>query len=111
MNFEYLYITKKINMGLKKKYKKEVLKSLKHLNSSEHKLLETMTQLMLLKEMKENGIVLQKGDTFSFDDDIFDYSPDKTVRKIAKLRRRIQKTMLDLVENNELKDEEIKFLA
>ncbi len=98
-------------MGLKKKYKKEVLNSLKLLNTTEHQLLETMTQLMLMKEMKENGITLKKGDTFSFEDDIFDYSPDKTVRKIAKLRRKIQQTMLDIVENNELKDEEIKFLA
>lgn len=40
-------------MGAKKKYKKEILKTLKELSFIEHSLLESMTNLMLLKEMKK----------------------------------------------------------
>lgn len=94
-----------------KKYKKQVLKSLEDLAKTEHVLLETMTNLMLLKELKENKIEFKKGDTFSFEDSIFDYSEDKNVRRIAKLRKRILKTMQKLVENGDFKDKEIEFLA
>ena len=41
-------------MKTKKKYKKQVLKSLKNLAKVEYDLLESMTNLMLLKEFKEN---------------------------------------------------------
>ena len=44
-----------IIMG-KKKYKKQLLKSLKSLGKSEHLLLESMTNLMLLGELKKNNI-------------------------------------------------------
>ena len=40
----------------KKKYKKQLLKSLKSLGKSEHLLLESMTNLMLLGELKKNNI-------------------------------------------------------
>lgn len=95
----------------KKKYKKQLLKSLKFLESSEHRMLETMTNLMLLKEMRKQNIEFAAGDTFSFSDDIFDYSTDKNIRKIAKLRKNMQKTMQKIVDDNKFKDKEIKFLA
>lgn len=95
----------------KKKYKKQLLKSLKNLAFSEHHLLETMTNLMLLKEMKKNKITFQNGDTFSFEDNIFDYSEDKNIRKIAKLRKKMLKTMNKLVQKNSFKDKELEFLA
>lgn len=95
----------------KKKYKKQLLKSLKFLESSEHRILETMTNLMLLKEMRKQNIEFAEGDTFSFRDDIFDYSTDKNIRKMAKLRKAIQKTMQKIVDGNKFKDKEIKFLA
>ena len=98
-------------MKSKKKYKKELLKSLKHLEAAESASLRVMTNLMLLKEMKENNIKFKKGDVFSFEDDIFDYSEDKNVRKIAKLRKKMLKTMQKLVENTDFKDKEIEFLA
>lgn len=98
-------------MKTKKKYKKQVLKSLKELAKTEYNLLETMTNLMLLKEFKENKIEFKKGDTFSFEDNIFDYSEDKNIRKMAKLRKKIMKTMQFLVENSDFKDKEIEFLA
>ncbi|MBW8359971.1 MAG: hypothetical protein K0M63_09265 [Weeksellaceae bacterium] len=98
-------------MKNKKKYKKEVLKSLKGLAFIEHELLESMTNLMLLKELKNNDITFEKGDTFSFEDNIFDYSPDKNIRKMAKLRRKMVKTMGKLVEKNNFTDKEIEFLA
>ncbi|QOW10506.1 hypothetical protein Q73A0000_09060 [Kaistella flava (ex Peng et al. 2021)] len=94
-----------------KKYKKQVLKSLEELAKTEHVLLETMTNLMLLKELKDNQIEFKKGDTFSFEDNIFDYSDDKNVRRIAKLRKKIMKAMQKLVENSDFKDKEIEFLA
>ena len=94
-----------------KKYEKQVLKSLEELAKTVHVLLETMTNLMLLKELKESKIEFKKGDTFSFEDSIFDYSEDKNVRRIAKLRKRILKTMQKLVENGDFKDKEIEFLA
>ena len=59
-------------MKSKKKYKKELLKSLKHLEAAESASLRVMTNLMLLKEMKENNIKFKKGDVFSFEDDIFE---------------------------------------
>lgn len=95
----------------KKKYKKQLLKSLKFLESSEHRMLETMTNLMLLKEMRKQNIEFAEGDTFSFRDDIFDYSTDKNIRKMAKLRKAMQKTMQKIVDGNKFKDKEIKFLA
>lgn len=95
----------------KKKYKKQLLKSLKNLAFSEHHLLETMMNLMLLKEMKKNNITFQNGDTFSFEDNIFDYSEDKNIRKIAKLRKKMLKTMNKLVQKNSFKDKELEFLA
>lgn len=98
-------------MNPKKKYKKQILKALKELAITENVLLETMTNLMLLKELKENNISFKKGDTFSFEDTIFDYSEDKNVRRMAKLRKKMLKTMLKLVDNNNFKDKEIEFLA
>jgi hypothetical protein len=49
----------------KKKYKKQLLKSLKSLGKSEHLLLESMTNLMLLGELKKNNIEFKDGDTFT----------------------------------------------
>ena len=98
-------------MKAKKKYKKQNLKSLKELAIAENTLLESMTNLMLLKELKENNISFKKGDTFSFEDNIFDYSEDKNIRRMAKLRSKMLKTMLKLVDKNKLKDKEIEFLA
>ena len=98
-------------MKAKKKYKKQILKSLKELAIAENPLLESMTNLMLLKELKENNISFKKGDTFSFEDNIFDYSEDKNIRRMAKLRSKMLKTMLKLVDKNKLKDKEIEFLA
>ncbi len=98
-------------MKAKKKYKKEVLKSLKLLAKTEYDLLENMTNLMLLKELKESKIEFKEGDTFSFEDNIFDYSEDDNIRNLAKLRKRILSTMQDLVENSDFKDKEIEFLA
>lgn len=98
-------------MKAKKKYKKEILNTLKEMASAEHSMLETMTNLMLLKEMKENNISFKEGDTFSFEDNIFDYSEDKNIRRLAKLRKKMLKTMNKLVENSDFKDKEIEFLA
>ena len=98
-------------MKPQKKYKKQILKSLKELAIAENTLLETMTNLMLLKELKENNITFKKGDTFSFEDNIFDYSEDKNIRRMAKLRKKMLKTMNKLVENSDFKDKEIEFLA
>ena len=98
-------------MKTKKKYKKQVLKSLKKLAQSEYDLLETMTNLMLLKEFKDNKIKFKKGDTFSFEDNIFDYSEDENIRNMAKLRKRIINSMNELVENSNFKDKEIEFLS
>ncbi len=98
-------------MKSKKKYKKELLKSLKHLEAAESASLRVMTNLMLLKEMKDHNIKFKKGDVFSFEDDIFDYSEDKNIRILAKLRRKTMKAMQNLVENNQFKDKELKFLA
>lgn len=98
-------------MKSKKKYKKELLKSLKNLEAAESATLRVMTNLMLLKEMKENNIKFKKGDVFSFEDDIFDYSEDKNVRILAKLRKKTMNAMQKLVENNSFKDKELKFLA
>lgn len=95
----------------KKKYKKQLLKSLKFLESSEHRMLETMTNLMLLKEMRKQNIEFSDGDTFSFRDDIFDYSTDKNIRKMAKLRKNMMKTMQKIVDGNKFKDKDIRFLA
>ncbi|WP_374445553.1 hypothetical protein [Epilithonimonas sp.] len=98
-------------MKSKKKYKKELLKSLKNLEASEHAALETMTNLMLLKELKKNNIEFKKGDAFSFKDNIFDYSEDKNIRLLAKLRKKTLKVMQKLVVRNQFKDKELKFLA
>lgn len=98
-------------MKTKKKYKKQVLKSLKKLAKMEYDLLETMTNLMLLKEFKDNKIEFKEGDTFSFEDNIFDYSEDENIRNLAKLRKKIMLSMQDLVENGNFKDKEIEFLA
>lgn len=98
-------------MKAKKKYRKQLLKSLKNLAYSEHALLETMTNLMLLKEMKNHDITFKAGDTFSFEDSIFRYSSDKNVRKMAKLRDKMLKTMNKIVEKGRFKDREIEFLA
>ncbi len=98
-------------MKSKKKYKKELLKSLKNLEAAESATLKVMTNLMLLKEMKDNNIKFKKGDVFSFEDDIFDYSEDKNVRILAKLRKKTMNVMQKLVENNSFKDKELKFLA
>ncbi|WP_332018658.1 hypothetical protein [Kaistella sp.] len=98
-------------MKAKKKYKKQILNSLKDMAQAEYSMLETMTNLMLLKEMKERNISFRKGDTFSFEDNIFDYSEDKNIRRIAKLRKKMLKTMNKLVEKGNFKDKEIEFLA
>lgn len=98
-------------MKAKKKYKKELLKSLKNLEASEHTVLETMTNLMLLKELKKNNISFKKGDAFSFKDSIFNYSEDKNIRILAKLRKKTLKVMNKLVVKNDFKDKELKFLA
>ena len=98
-------------MKAKKKYKKQILNSLKDMANAEYSMLETMTNLMLLKEMKERNISFKKGDTFSFEDNIFDYSEDKNIRRIAKLRKKMLKTMNKLVEKGNFKDKEIEFLA
>ena len=98
-------------MKTKKKYKKQVLKSLKKLAKTEYDILETMTNLMLLKEFKDNKIEFKEGDTFSFEDNIFDYSEDDNIRNLAKLRKRIMASMQELVENSDFKDKEIEFLA
>lgn len=95
----------------KKKYKKELLKALEVMGKTEHKMLETMTQMMFLMELKKNKIELKKGDTVSFKDNIFDYSDDKNIRKIAKLRKSMLKTMKKIVEKNNFKDKELEFLA
>ncbi|WP_162088578.1 hypothetical protein [Chryseobacterium aquaeductus] len=95
----------------KKKYKKQLLNSLKSLGESEYLILKSMTNLMLQKELKENNITFKDGDTFSFKDNIFDYSEDKNVRRLAKLRRKMLKTMNKLVVKNKFKDKEIKFLS
>ncbi len=98
-------------MNTKKKYKKQLLKSLKNMAYSEHHLLESMTNLMLLKEMKKNNIELKDGDQFSFKDNIFDYSEDRNIQKLAKIRKKMLKTMNKLVVKNNFKDKEIKFLS
>lgn len=98
-------------MKAKKKYKKQVLKSLKQLAATEYSILETMTNLMLLKEMKKQNINFKEGDTFSFEDNIFDYSEDKNIRNLAKLRKKMMKTMQKLVDRGQFKDKEIEFLA
>ncbi|ACU08256.1 hypothetical protein FIC_01813 [Flavobacteriaceae bacterium 3519-10] len=98
-------------MKAKKKYKKQLINSLKEMASTEYVLLETMTNLMLLKEMKEQNISFKEGDTFSFEDNIFDYSEDKNVRRLAKLRKKMIKTMNKLVDKGNFKDKEIEFLA
>lgn len=95
----------------KKKYKKQLLNSLKSLGDSEHLILESMTNLMLQGELKKNNINFEDGDTFSFKDNIFDYSEDKNVRRLAKLRRKMMTAMNKLVVKNNFKDKEIKFLS
>ena len=52
----------------KKKYKKQLLNSLKSLGESELLLLKSMTNLMLEGELKKNNINFKDGDTFSFKD-------------------------------------------
>ena len=98
-------------MKTKKKYKKQVIKSLKKLAKTEYDLLETMTNLMLLKEFKDNKIEFKEGDTFSFEDNIFDYSEDENIRNLAKLRKKIMLSMQDFVENSNFKHKEIQILA
>ncbi|MBU4538490.1 MAG: hypothetical protein L6264_02030 [Weeksellaceae bacterium] len=98
-------------MKAQKKYKKQVLKLLKELAITEYTSLEAMTNMMLMKEMKENNISFKEGDTFSFKDNIFDYSDDKNIRRIAKLRKKMLKTINKLVEKNKFTDKEIEFLA
>ena len=95
----------------KKKYKKELLKSLKTLAKTEHKVLEEMTNLMLLGELKNDDIEFKKGDTFTFKDSIFNYSADSNIRKMAKLRNKMLKTMNKLVQKNNFKDKDLEFLA
>ncbi len=98
-------------MKSKKKYKKQLLKALQEMASTEYVLLESMTNLMLLKEMKEQNISFKKGDTFSFEDNIFDYSEDKNIRQLAKLRKKMLKTINKIVDKGSFKDKEIEFLA
>ena len=77
----------------------------------EHALLETMTNLMLQGEFVNSDIHFKKGDTFTFKDNIFNYSEDKNIRKMAKLRNKMLKVMNKIVENNNFKDKELEFLA
>ena len=98
-------------MKSKKKYKKQLLKALQEMASTEYVLLESMTNLMLLKEMKEQNISFKKGDTFSFEDNNFDYSEDKNIRQLAKLRRKMLKTINKIVDKGNFQDKEIEFLA
>lgn len=98
-------------MKSKKKYKKQLLKALQEMASTEYVLLESMTNLMLLKEMKEQNISFKKGDTFSFEDNIFDYSEDKNIRQLAKLRSKMLKTINKIVDKGNFQDKEIEFLA
>lgn len=95
----------------KKKYKKELLKTLKLLAKAEHQILEKMTNLMLLGELKKEDINFKEGDTFTFKDSIFNYSTDSNIRKLAKLRNRTLKTMNKMVQKNTFKDKELEFLA
>lgn len=95
----------------KKKYKKQLLNTLKSLDKSEHYILESMTNLMLFGELKKSNVKFKDGDTFSFKDTIFNYSEDKNIRKLAKLRKEMQKTLLKIVDKNKFKDKEIKFLS
>lgn len=95
----------------RKKYKKQLLKGLKNLAKSEHALLETMTNLMLQGEFVNNDIHFKEGDTFTFKDNIFNYSEDKNIRKLAKLRLKTLKVMNKIVEKNDFKDKELEFLA
>lgn len=95
----------------KKKYKKELLKTLKLLAKAEHQILEKMTNLMLLGELKKEDINFKEGDTFTFKDSIFNYSTDSNIRKLAKLRNRTLKTMNKIVQKNTFKDKELEFLA
>lgn len=94
-----------------KKYEKELLKSLRSLLKMEHKVLEQMTNLMLLGELKNDDIEFKKGDTFTFKDSIFNYSSDSNIRKLAKLRIKTLKTMNKIVEKNNFKDKDLEFLA
>lgn len=95
----------------KKKYKKELIESLKLMAKSEHQLLEKMTNLMLLGELKNDDIEFNEGDTFTFKDSIFNYSNDKNIRKLAKLRIKTLKTLNKMVNKNKFKDKELEFLA
>lgn len=95
----------------KKKYKKELIESLKLMAKSEHQLLEKMTNLMLLGELKNDDIEFNEGDTFTFKDSIFNYSNDKNIRKLAKLRIKTLKTLNKMVNKNKFKDKEVEFLA
>ena len=95
----------------KKKYKKQLLKGLKALAKYEHSLLTAMTNLMLQGEFIENDIQFKKGDTFTFKDNIFSYSEDKTIRSLAKIRKKTLKTINKIVEKNNFKDKELEFLA
>lgn len=94
-----------------KKYNKELLKALKSLAKTEHKVLEQMTNLMLLGELKKDEIEFKKGDTFTFKDSIFNYSSDGNIRKLARLRVKMLKTMNKMVEKNDFKDKDLEFLA
>lgn len=95
----------------KKKYKKQLLKGLKKMAKNEHALLTTMTNLMLQGEFIDNDIQFKEGDTFTFKDNIFNYSEDDNIRKMAKLRLKTLKVMSEIVEENEFKDKELEFLA
>lgn len=95
----------------KKKYKKQLILSLKALEKSEYSLLKTMTNLMIMNELKKDKISFRKGDTFSFEDNIFNYSTDKNIQKLAKLRKSMLKTMRVIVDQNKFTDKEIEFLA
>ena len=94
-----------------KKYKKQLLKGLKKMAKSEHALLEMMTNLMLQGEFVNSDIHFNEGDTFTFKDNIFNYSDDENIRKLAKLRTKTLKVMNSIVEKNEFKDKELEFLA
>ena len=95
----------------KKKYKKQLLKGLKKMAKYEHALLTTMTNLMLQGEFIDSDIHFKEGDTFTFKDNIFNYSDDVNIRKMAKIRNKTLKAMSKIVEKNDFKDKELEFLA
>ena len=68
---------------------------------------------MLLGELKKNNIEFKDGDTFTLKTTSLITKEDKNIRKMAKLRHKMMKTMNKLVEKiiSRIKKIEIKFLG